>query len=151
MTDYCRYQNNSFLRNNVNPGHISISRQPKNRYCKLCVIPIIDNSWTFLRIKLFPSLSKYKFFLICTCLFKNNQKWFSSSFDCLTPRIQFINHPLDVHIYSPSENVLCDSFRLWHYLPFHPLQHGSKVWPSILVILHRHDWWLLLSLLYIFD
>ena len=89
--------------------------------------------------------------MICTCLFKNNQKWFSSSFDCLTPRIQFINHPLDVHIYSPSENVLCDSFRLWHYLPLYLMKNVSKVCLQILVLFHFRYCWLLLSISYLFD
>ena len=121
--EYYRVQNNSFLRNNVNSGHIAISRQPNNRYFKLCVIPVIDNYCIFLTIKLFPPLRKGKLLLIHICLFKNHHKCYPSNFDRRTPRNNFFIKPLDVPICSPSENVSCDSFPLWQSLLLHLLQH----------------------------
>ena len=145
-------QNNRFLRKNVKSGHISISWQPNNRYFKLFLIPVIDNYFIFLTIKIpSPPLRKGKPFLIHTCLFKNHHKWYLSIFDRRTPWIKFIIQPLDVHVCSTSEKLPCDIFRLWHSLPFKPLQYGSKVCLQILVLYHRHDWWILLSLLYLFD
>ena len=48
--------------------------QPNNRYCKLCVIPLIYNYYISLKIKLLPPLSKRKLLLIHTSIFKNDQK-----------------------------------------------------------------------------
>ena len=39
-------------------------------YCKLCVIPVIENYCIFLRIKLFPPISKGRIFLIHTYLLR---------------------------------------------------------------------------------
>ena len=112
-TEYCRVQNNSFLRNNFKSRHIAISRQPNNRYFKLYVIPVIDNYCILLTIKLLPPLRKGKLLLIHICLFKNHHKCYPSNFDRYTPRINFFIQPLDVPVCSSSEKVSCDSFRLW--------------------------------------
>ena len=126
------------LRNNVKSRQIEISQQPNNRYCKLCVIPVINNDWIFLKIKILPPPSKGKLFLIHTCLFKNYHKCYTSKFDRRTPPIKFTTHPLDVHLWYTSEKVSCDSFWLWQSLPFHYLQHGSKVYLNILVLYHHY-------------
>ena len=109
-----------FLRNNVKYGHIEISRKPKNRYCKLCIILVIDNYCIFLTVKLLPPLSKGKLLLIHTCLSNNHHKGYPSRFDRRTQQIKYLIQPLDVHVYSPSENVSCDSFLLWQNHPFTP-------------------------------
>ena len=111
----------------------------------------MDDCCTLLTIKLLPPLSKGKLLLIRKCLFKNHHKCYPSIFDRRTPRIKFLIQPLGVHPCFPSEKVSCDGFCLWQSLPLHPLQHGSKIWPQLLVPLHRHDCWLLLSLSYRFD
>ena len=105
----------------------------------------------FSQNKLFLPLSKGKLLLVITCLFKNHHKLYPSRFDRRTPHISFFIRPIDVHVWSHSEKVSCDSFCLWQYLPLNPLQHVSKFCLQILVLLHRHDCWLLLSLLYFFD
>ena len=69
---------------------------------------------------------------------------------CRTPQIKFFIQPLDFHICSPSENMYCDSFRLWQSLPFHPPQHGPKVCLQLLILPHRHNCWLLLYFSYCF-
>ena len=144
-------KNNSFLRNNIKSGKIGIYRQPKNSYCKLCVIPVIDNYCIFLTIKLLPPLRKGKLIYIHTCLFKNNHKWYSSIFDRRTPHIKFFIQPLDVQVWSPLEKVSCDIFCLCQYLPLHPLQNFSKVCLCILLIFHLHNFWILLSISHLFD
>ena len=55
-------QNNHFLCIFLKSGHIAISRQPNNRYYKLCVIPVIDNYWIFLTIKLLTP-QKFSWFI----------------------------------------------------------------------------------------
>ena len=102
--------------NNVNSRNIEIYRKLNNRYCKLCVIPVIDNYFIFLTIKLLPPLIKGKLLLIRTCLFKNHHKCYPSSFYWLIPWIKFFIQPLDVHVCSPSEKVYFDSIRLVHHV-----------------------------------
>ena len=119
--------------------HIAISWQLNNSYFKLCFILVIDSYCIFLTIKLLNPPSKGKLLLIHTCLFKNNHKCYPSRFDSRTRWNNFIIQPLDIHIYSPSENVSCDSFRLWQSLLLHPLWHGSKVCLQLLVLYHRYD------------
>ena len=122
------------MRNNVKSEHIAISQKSNNTYWKLCVIPVMNNYCILLTIKLFSSLIKGKLFLIYACLFNKHHKFYPSIFYLHTPRIKCFIQPIDVHVWSPSENSSWDIFRLWQYLPFHPLHNGSKVYLNLLVL-----------------
>ena len=96
LTEYFRVHNNSFLRSNVKSGNIATYWQPKNMYCKICVIPVIDNYYIFLTLKLFLPFSKGKIFLIRAFILNNHHKFYPSNFDLRAPNIKFFIQPLDV-------------------------------------------------------
>ena len=151
MTEYRRVINNSFLHQNVKSGHIVTSPQPNNMYCKLCGIPVIWNYCIFLAKTLFYSLIKGILILIYTCLSNNNHKLYPSGFYRHTQQSKFFIHPLDVHVFPPSENVSCDNLHLWHFLLLHPLHNFSNAFLHLLVLFCHHDWLLVIWILYHFD
>ena len=132
-----------FLEKNVKYKHIAIYWQPRNRYCKLCVIPVIDNYCISLTIKLLPPLSKGNIPLIHICLFKNHHKFHPPGFEFHTPRIICSS----IHLMSmstPPHNrcllIVSACYSIYNCIPWRFLQVIPATITSDLSFLYLHRW-----------